>query len=428
MTRNKRKKILFILLSFLLLLFFAAAAFIYLGVDNSITWKAPSSSFKNNNTISRIDGTSISADSLTAYINSLITKVKVHGLAVSIINNNELVYQNYFGFSNAKKSESLTPGILFYGASLSKTVFADAVMQLVEENKIHLDTPLYKYLKQPLHTYRTNSFQRFFGANNFDYRNLKNDERYKLITARMCLSHTTGLPNWRWLEEDKKLKIKFAPGTRYNYSGEGMFLLQFVIEQITGKDFKDIALEKVLQPLQMNNSSFVWQRDYEGHYAVGHDAQGNDLRIPKSNICNAAGSMTTTLEDYTRFFQAVLKQDKQRYRELITPQVRIKSKQQFGPNAWIDTYENDSIQLSYGLGFGLFFTPYGKAFFKEGHLEGWQHYAVGFPDKGTGIVLLSNSDNAESIFKELLKVSIGNKYTPWYWENYIPYNNDSLNQ
>ena len=135
--------------------------------------------------------------------------------------------------------------------------------------------------------------------------------------------------------------------------------------------------------------------------------------------------MTTTLEDYTRFFQAVLKQDNPRYRELITPQIRIKSKQQFGPNAWIDTDENDSIHLSYGLGFGLFFTPYGKAFFKEGHLEGWQHYVVGFPDKGTGIVLLSNSDHAESIFKELLEVSIANKYTPWYWENYIPYNHST---
>jgi serine-type D-Ala-D-Ala carboxypeptidase/endopeptidase len=422
MATRKRKRLLLILLSCILLLFLVAFAFIYFRVDNSVTWKAPSSSFKNRNTVLRIDGTSIGADSLTDYINSLITKVKVHGLAVSIINNNELVYQNYFGFRNAKKSEPLTPGSLFYGASLSKTIFADVVMQLVEENRIHPDTPLYKYLKQPLYNYKTNSFQRFFGANYFDYKDLKNDERYKLITARMCLSHTTGLPNWRWLEEDKKLKIKFAPGTRYNYSGEGMFLLQFVVEQITGKDFEEIAFEKVLQPLQMNNSSFVWQRSYEGNYCVGHDGQGNDLRIPKANVSNAAGSITTTLEDYTRFFQEVLKQSKPRYRELITPRISVKSKQQFGPNAWIDTNENDSIQLSYGLGFGLFSTPYGKAFFKEGHLEGWQHYVVGFPDKGTGIVLLSNSDNAESIFKELLEVSIANKYTPWYWENYIPYN------
>src|SRR5687768_2866064 len=230
MAKRKRKKILFILFSSVLLLLLIVATFIYFRVDNSVTWKAPPSSFKNKNTLSRIDGTSITADSLTGYINTLITKVKVHGLAVSIINNNQLVYQNYFGFRNAKKSEPLTPGVLFYGASLSKTIFADVVMQLVEENRINLDAPLYKYLKQPLYTYKTNSFQRFFGTNYFDYEDLKNDERYKLITARMCLSHTTGLPNWRWLEEDKKLKIKFAPGTRYNYSVEGMFLLQFVIE------------------------------------------------------------------------------------------------------------------------------------------------------------------------------------------------------
>jgi CubicO group peptidase (beta-lactamase class C family) len=131
MVMRKRRKFLLILFSSVLLLFLAAFAFIYFRVENSVTWKAPPSLFKNRDTISRIDGTSIATDSLTAYINSLITKVKVHGLAVSIINNSELVYQNYFGFKNAKKSEPLNPGAVFYGASLSKTLFADVVMQLV---------------------------------------------------------------------------------------------------------------------------------------------------------------------------------------------------------------------------------------------------------------------------------------------------------
>ncbi|HKZ39229.1 MAG TPA: hypothetical protein VJ184_16315, partial [Chryseolinea sp.] len=106
---------------------------------------------------------------------------------------------------------------------------------------------------------------------------------------------------------------------------------------------------------------------------------------------------------------------------LITPQIRIKSKQQFGPNALIDVNDNDAIRLSYGLGFGLYQTRHGKAFFKEGHLEGWQHYAVGFPSKGTGLVIMSNSDNAESIFKELVEFTLANNSTPWFWEGYIPY-------
>ena len=63
----------------------------------------------------------------------------------------------------------------------------------------------------------------------------------------------------------------------------------------------------------------------------------------------------------------------------------------------------------------------GERFFKEGHLEGWQHYVVGFPDQGFGLVLLSNSDQAESIFKELIEFLSGNKSTPWSWEGYFPY-------
>jgi len=397
------------------------AIYIYFRVDDSLEIQEDVNLFKNDPAILRLDHARLTSDSLTAFITALMKKAHVHGLAVSIINQNKLIYQTFFGLNNNRTGERLRPGTLFYGASFSKTVFADVVLQLAEEKVIHLDTPLYSYLKEPLYTYRTSFFQRLFGANDIDYADLKSDMRYKLFTARMCLSHTTGLPNWRWIEDDKKLKIKFDPGTRYSYSGEGMFLLQFVIEELTGRNFNDIVSEKVLGPLHMTRSSFVWQRSYEGNYCVGHDTAGNTLGIPKSNVANAAGSLTTTLEDYTKFFQAVLSQNELRYEEMLTRQIRIKSKQQFGPNAWIDTNENDSIQLGYGLGFGLYFTPYGKAFFKEGHLEGWQHYAVGFPENGTAIVILSNSDNAESVFKELIEVSIGNKYTPWFWEGYIPY-------
>ena len=45
-----------------------------------------------------------------------------------------------------------------------------------------------------------------------------------------------------------------------------------------------------------------------------------------------------------------------------------------------------------------------------------------FPDTGIGVILMSNSDNAESIFKELLELTIADTYTPWQWENYVPYN------
>lgn len=91
-------------------------------------------------------------------------------------------------------------------------------MQFVDEKRIDLDKPLVSYLSQPLPDYKTPGWNR-------GYKDLTNDRRYEQLTARMCLAHTTGFPNWRWFEADKKIKFKFSPGTRYRYSGEGLYLL-----------------------------------------------------------------------------------------------------------------------------------------------------------------------------------------------------------
>ena len=107
--------------------------------------------------------------------------------------------------------------------------------------------------------------------------------------------------------------------------------------------------------------------------------------------------------------------------EMFKPQIRLRSIKQFGPLSFRDTTANDAIGLSYGLGWGILQSPHGIAAFKEGHGDGFQHYTIIFPEKGTGIIILSNSDNAESIFKELLEITIADTYTPWYWQNYIPY-------
>ena len=109
---------------------------------------------------------------------------------------------------------------------------------------------------------------------------------------------------------------------------------------------------------------------------------------------------------------------------MFKPNIRIKSKAQFGPLSQQTTDQHDDIELSYGLGWGILRSPYGIGAFKEGHSEGFQHYSIMFPDTGIGVILMSNSDNAESIFKEMLELTIADIYTPWKWENYIPYNQE----
>ena len=111
---------------------------------------------------------------------------------------------------------------------------------------------------------------------------------------------------------------------------------------------------------------------------------------------------------------------------LFKQQLRIRSRFQMGTVAWKDsTADNNDILLGYALGWGRLQTPYGFGVFKEGHGDGFQHYSILFPEKKLGIVILTNSDNGESIFKELLEFAIGDTFTPWKWQRYIPYNQKS---
>jgi CubicO group peptidase (beta-lactamase class C family) len=175
----------------------------------------------------------------------------------------------------------------------------------------------------------------------------------------------------------------------------------------------------------MRASSYRWQPAFEKDYSFGHRATGALYEKDKDNEPRGASTLETTLEDYSRFVEGVFRHQVLKpatTRQMFAPQVRIRSVQQFGPLSERDSTLNDAIGLSYGLGWGLLTSPFGTGAFKEGHGDGFQHYSILFPERGTGVVIMSNSDNAESIFKELLAISIADTYTPWYWENYIPYN------
>jgi CubicO group peptidase (beta-lactamase class C family) len=340
-------------------------------------------------------------------------------MAITVFNNNEPVYKKAFGYSRADVQEPIKTSTNFYGASLSKAVFAVLVMKLVEEKFIDLDKPLQDYLPKPIFEYTPQTKW------HDNYAALKEDTLYKKITARMCLDHTTGFPNWRWDEPDQKLRVNQVPGSGYSYSGEGMVYLQVVIEKMTGKTLEQLMEQKVFAPLKMTMSSYSWQPRFELDYCFGHNSAGKLFEKDKDNEPRSASTLETTLDDYTLFTMGVLKKSilgAASTQTMFTPQVRLRSVKQMGPLRLKDTTNNDNISLSYGLGWVLLKSPYGTGAFKEGHGDGFQHYSIIFPDKGTGIIILTNSDNGESIFKELLETAIGDKYTPWWWENYIPYN------
>ena len=368
-------------------------------------------------TITRLDETTVDTAALTQQIEALTRAANVHGLTVTIFNDAEPAYTRAFGVADLSAGKPLRTDTEIYGASLSKAVFSVLVMRLVEQGVLDLDKPLQEYVRTPLWENRGTSWHE-------DLSDLRSDPRYRRITARMGMSHTTGLPGWRWFEPDQKLRIHFEPGARYSYSGEGMTLLQIVIEKLTGKSLEQLMHEHVFGPYGMTMSSYTWQPRFETDYAIGHASDGKLYPKDKDNAARAPSTLETTTDDYARFMTAVLRREglsDSSWNEIFTPQVRIRSRTQFGPGASETTSANDGIELSYGLGWGLQRTPHGWGAFKEGHGDGFQHYSIVYPEKKLGLLLMSNSDNAESIFGHLLALTIADTFTPLEWENYQPY-------
>jgi CubicO group peptidase (beta-lactamase class C family) len=362
--------------------------------------------------ISKPDGKLLHATTIDGIVKKLMDTAEVTGLCLGIVNDNTVSYVKSYGYKNKAKNEWNDTSTCFYAASLAKPLFAYLVMQLVDKVVIDLDKPLYTYLSKPLPEYK-------------NYKDLMEDNRWKLITARHCLDHTTGFPNWRQLNphNNQKLEIFFTPGERYAYSGEGLRLLQMVVETVTGRQLEDLAQEYIFKPFGMVRSSFLWQLSFETNYAVGHDMNEDTLPKNKRTKANAAGSMETTIADWTRFVEAVMQGkglSQKAKQDMLSPQIGIYTKHQFPSLNNDTTSENKNIQLSYGLGWGLFKSPYGLAFFKEGHDDGWEHYCINFPDKRTSVIIMTNSSNGESIFKELVE-EIAGVTIPWEWEGYTPY-------
>lgn len=374
--------------------------------------------FGQNQQIKQLNGKKISTAEIDRIVLDLMSKAKVTGLGLSILNYSRTVYTKSYGYKNKQKQELMDNSTVVYGASFSKAVFAFLTLKIVEEGLLNLDKPIAQYLDKPLPEYE-------------NYADLAGDERWKLITPRMCLSHTTGFQNWRFLnartgafDENGKLAIHFQPGTKYGYSGEGIQLLQLAVEKVTGKHLEELASEILFKPAGMNRTSFVWQESFEDNFAYPHNSNEETQGKKKKKRADGAGSLQTTIADYSKFIEFVMQNkvlNKKMRTMMISPQIAINSKYQFPTISDETTDENKTIQLSHGLGWVVLKTKYGRAFFKAGHDDGWQNYNINFKDKGISIVIMTNSDNGESIYKELLEKIIGDTFTPWQWERYTPY-------
>ncbi len=356
---------------------------------------------------------------IDAAVAAAMLKTGAQGLAIAVIDHGRVHYVQAYGVRD-KAGDPLKTDTVMYGASLTKTVFAYHVLQLVDQGKLALDTPLGEYLDKPLVAYDTNAiYPDKYGP----YRDLAGDDRWKRITARHVLTHSAGFANFWFIEPDQKLRIHFDPGTRFSYSGEGMSLLQFVIEN--GR--KDLGLgldmgvltQATFDRLGMGRSSLQWRPDFRPNLADGFNDRGEVVEHDERSKVRVAGSMDTTIADLAKFAAALVRHDglsRAAYAEMVGPSLHIATAHQFpnfGPELPADHQRND---LNAGLGVVTFIGPQGPGFFKGGHDGQTANTLVCIENTERCVLILSNDVRAEASFPDLVSAVLGDTGVPYDWE------------
>lgn len=344
-------------------------------------------------------------------VRAAMARTGARGLALAVIDDGKPVLVRAWGERNAA-GDPLQAGTIMYGASLTKSVFAYTVMQLVEEGKLDLDRPLAGYLPRPLPDY-----------GNLDaygnWADLAGDDRWRRLTARHVLTHSTGWSNFSWDEPDGKLRFHVEPGARYAYSGEGIILLQFVIEKGLGLDLGAEMKRRVFDRFGMTDTSMMWRPDFARNLADGWKKDGSVEPHDERSRVRAAGSMDTTIADFARFAAGFMRGEgltPASRAEMLRGQLPIRSASQFPSLAPEAPPEKRWKDLAAGLGVVAFEGPQGRGFFKGGHNDSTGNMWVCLETGRRCVVLLANDVRAEAAFPRLVESILGDTGLPWRWE------------
>lgn len=266
----------------------------------------------------------------------LMEKADIPGISFAVIRDGKVFWSGAFGVRSRDTKVAVDENTIFEAASLTKTITAAAALKLVERGELDLDTPLSEYLPYP---------------------QLAGDERYKKITARHVLTHTTGLPNWG----DRLIR---EPGKLYGYSGEGFLYLGRTIEKLSGMSLHEFAKKEVFEPLGMERTSYVWNDLYAENGAAGHDRHGFANERNKTTDPNGGASLLTTARDYATFICSIMNNQvlkEETVDQMLFPHVKATMRKG-------EDREKLDEHISWGFGWGV--QP-GKTENGFWHWQGW---------------------------------------------------------
>lgn len=322
-------------------------------------------------------------------LRALLDTAGIPGAAIAFIDRGRLAGIERLGYADFAGGKKVNGNTVFEAASLGKPVIAYAVLKLADRGRLSLDTPLVRYLA---------------------YEDLPDDSRARLITARMVLSHTTGLQNERI--GDDTLRLSFTPGSKFQYSGEGYLFLGRVIEEIMRMPLGAAMERLVFRPLGMRRSSFVWEKRFGDNAAVGHGSFGEPRRPTRPSIGRAPSSLHTTAMDYGTFVLAVLNGtglNAQTWRAMMAPAIEV------------------APSIQWGLGWGIERGSAGSSLWHHGDNSntGFTAFALLNVRRRCGVVYFANSVSGLSIAKEVAAL-IGGTHPSAGWIGYDRYTAPAL--
>lgn len=329
-----------------------------------------------------------------AALAALMQKANVPGMQL-VYNRGGQEHAYALGQRTAGSALTVDATTTFEAASLGKAVLAYVALRLLDRGVFSLDKPLLRY---------------------YAYPRLQGDPNADKITARMVLGHTTGLPNWAadptspaWATAP--LRLKYAPDSCWNYSGEGYVFLQKTLEHLTGKSFEALAQEEAFRPLRMAHSSFVWREQFAANAAAGHDGQGQPVPISHFPEPYGAFSLLSTASDYSRLLRALMAG---RGLKPATAQLLLRPANEAERCGKPPTATDPFI--AWACGVGLATTSQGLAQWQWGDNGNFKGFYMTLPGKKESLVFLTNSSNGPKMADDLLRLFFGpGEYRATQW-------------
>ena len=324
----------------------------------------------------------------------IVKKFDIPAIQLNYLKNGQDHFYNY-GVKNVDSKDSIDQNTVFQAASLTKVIATYAFLRLMDKGLIELDKPLWEY---------------------YHYPRLTNNPNKDKITARMVLTHRTGLLNWEgdvgtasW--KKTPLTSQFEPGTDYMYSGEGFYFLQETMEQITGKSFQQLVEEEVLIPLGMKNSAIVWNDELIHNAAYGHYENGKARKMGMYRNSNAAYTLYTTAKDYSIFLNSYVINGtglkKKTHKFALSRLSEAKKASHKSP---------DDQHVPCALGMRMQINELGTAYWHTGSNPGFRCFFLAYPKTKEILVAFSNSDNGFVTIPHLLALFLNNNQTFWMYK------------